>query len=496
MQKLLETSKLLEILDYDETAIPQKFKITNIINDKLIITNDKEFFSLLNKLRFYMIEQLPHEIYDYIFVITDQTHKQNLQTKLQNDFKDFFLSEFLILTNTSKSIYFHSGYIDETFRYIRDDKTHNYFNLLEYLILKGCTCKWYSSCHDCVLNQQNIKVSDDCFQFMIDLYVNGAFNTHHQAEVIRMCAKYGNLELIKYIHNNWCSKNECIDTTKCNHTAWHTDIGASAAKRGHLECLKYIHEHGYYWTDLTTHHAMIGSSLECLKYAIENGCGTPSNILYNCSDIKPLYNDLDYTTKYKPDKLGCIKYLLSKNICDVNDVMVCANAANNFEILRFLHNSGFAWHYRTALHAAECNNLKCLKYAHENGCSLNSACVTCAASSGALECLKYLYENGCKGNTHSMYEACRRKNFDCLKYLHEMGCPWSINTYNIAMYDRYYEILEYLDKHNCPKPNTCIRCYTQFDSKIALSRHLLSKKVCKETLIKISRDDAIKKFNL
>jgi hypothetical protein len=48
MQKLLETSKLLEILDYNKTAIPQKFKITNMINNKLIINNDEEFFSLLN----------------------------------------------------------------------------------------------------------------------------------------------------------------------------------------------------------------------------------------------------------------------------------------------------------------------------------------------------------------------------------------------------------------------------------------------------------------
>jgi hypothetical protein len=96
----------------------------------------------------------------------------------------------------------------------------------------------------------------------------------------------------------------------------------------------------------------------------------------------------------------------------------------------------------------------------------------------------------------SIYEACRRKNFDCLKYLHKIGCPWSTNTYDIAMCDRYYEILEYLDKHNCPKPNTCLRCYAKFSSKKKLTNHLLSKIVCKDTFIKISREDAIKKFNL
>ena len=47
---------------------------------------------------------------------------------------------------------------------------------------------------------------------------------------------------------------------------------AAAAEGGQLECLKYLHENGCAWDESTCEAAAEGGHLECLKYLHENGC--------------------------------------------------------------------------------------------------------------------------------------------------------------------------------------------------------------------------------
>ena len=497
---LLESSCLLKTLENNENVIPEKFKITNIKDNKLVINNDKEFFLTINKLRFYMVEKLPYEIYDYMLL---HKNKQSLKQTLQTEFKDFFWHEFEILIDdeSSKTIInkkYSTNYIHTTFLCIGKDKLHNYFNLLNYLILKDYKYDFYTGCYDYLLNKQNIQVDDECFQFINDLYKKGIYNKDCQSEILRCCGKFGNLELIIYIHKNWCSNNIC--TKPCNHTSWNSNICASTAKRGHLETLKYLHQNGCEWTNQTTCYAMTGSSLECLKYAIENGCNVnlhiSNHILHHIGIWEYMYGEPDYTRKYKPDKLGCIKYILDNCNYDLEDPMVCANAGDNLELLKFLHEFGFSWDDVTTRYAGSCGNLETLKYAIINGCPIDEYTGYYAATNNNIECIKCLYEIGHKFKV-SLYEVCKKGHFKILTYLYEIGCrSLTSDCYDIAMCDRYYKILEFLDKHNCPKPNKCMRCYTEFESKEDLKDHLTSKIVCKDKLIKISREDVIKKFNL
>jgi len=63
---------------------------------------------------------------------------------------------------------------------------------------------------------------------------------------------FGNLECLKYAHENGSAWNE----TTCE----------KAAENGHLECLKYAHGNGCAWDEKTMHAAV--KFYNCFKYAL------------------------------------------------------------------------------------------------------------------------------------------------------------------------------------------------------------------------------------
>ena len=71
-------------------------------------------------------------------------------------------------------------------------------------------------------------------------------------------AEQGNLDVIKYLHENGCPWDE--------ETCWR------AAQAGHLDVLKYAHENACPWNWLTCTKAAAGDHLHVLKYAHEHGC--------------------------------------------------------------------------------------------------------------------------------------------------------------------------------------------------------------------------------
>ena len=150
---------------------------------------------------------------------------------------------------------------------------------------------------------------------------------------------YGNVEFLKYAHENGCSWSE----ETCN----------IAVSKGYLECSKYAHENGCPWNAFACSGAASNGQLECLKYAHENGC------LWNIS--------------------------------------TCHNAASRgqLECLKYAHENGCSWSEEVCSNAAESGHLECLKYAHENGCPWNRFTCRFAVGCGYLECLKYAHENGC-----------------------------------------------------------------------------------------------------
>ena len=71
-----------------------------------------------------------------------------------------------------------------------------------------------------------------------------------------------------------------------------------AAYWGRITCLKYLHKKGYPWCHDTAIILIRYNYLDCLKYAIDNGCTLPD----------------DWVTRIKPHKLhysgACLRYIL------------------------------------------------------------------------------------------------------------------------------------------------------------------------------------------
>ena len=115
-------------------------------------------------------------------------------------------------------------------------------------------------------------------------------NIYQNYNICYIIAKYGDLECLKYAHENGCpweytyhtaAENGHLDCLKYAHEngcTWDEDTCSSAASNGHLDCLKYAHENGCTWDEDTCRYAAENGHLNCLKYAHENDCLLDKNM--------------------------------------------------------------------------------------------------------------------------------------------------------------------------------------------------------------------------
>ena len=157
---------------------------------------------------------------------------------------------------------------------------------------------------------------------------------------------------------------------------------AEAAKAGDLQLLKQLREEGKEWNKGTTAYSAIHGHLDCLKYAIENGC--------------------DYERGF-----------------------MCIYAAGNghLDCLTYLYNhGGFEWNAETCRLASHHGHLECLKYMHENGCEWDIDTVNYAAQSGHTDCIQYAIQNGCEWNESSVHNSLYIGHINTFKYFYQ---EWS-----------------------------------------------------------------------
>ena len=163
------------------------------------------------------------------------------------------------------------------------------------------------------------------------------------------------------------------------------------AKNGHLECLKYAHEQG---CDIDICYAALGGHLDCVIYIHQVTKDQLVEVWYG-----------DHAYKGHP----YAKWYAAKN--------------GHLEILKYLHEQGYPWHFFCMTDAAFRGHLDCLKYARDHGCGWHPELIGWAASGGHLEILKYLHEHGCPRDENLVLEV-EIENLDCLKYLLEQGYSW------------------------------------------------------------------------
>lgn len=99
----------------------------------------------------------------------------------------------------------------------------------------------------------------------------------------------GSLECLRYAHSNGCPWDsstlslavlegniDCVSYyikhTMNTETKTDSSFCKYAAYKGNLECLTALHKAGYPWDSSTTIEAFRNNNMDCLRYAIENGC--------------------------------------------------------------------------------------------------------------------------------------------------------------------------------------------------------------------------------
>jgi len=343
-------SKFIEI---DKDKIPNWLKHSNIVKifnedsdenyiipsnkfeKEIIILNINDLYKYLEICRYWMIDNYPFEIYDYII---NNINKINYYEIRENFYDMTIIDEFLILTSQ-----------------IRYTKTLNasekgYLNLLIYL-------------------------TENNYPLTID--------------TCSAAAKNGKIECLKYLINNNCPYDEdniCLDAVKNNNLdclkflhkkgfKFPQDIYYYPIKKGYLDCLKFIFETGFPAPIKICFIAVSYGQLECLIYLHNNGFLMDEDLCLEAANY---------------GHLNCLKYIINNCPNLIKNNNICLAAIDSIDCLKYLHEViGFKLHELTCSIAAYNSNLNILKYGHENGCSLNGISLDSSMYNN-LECLEYI----------------------------------------------------------------------------------------------------------
>jgi hypothetical protein len=232
----------------------------------LIINSIDDFIHMLYTLRFWCIEKIPYELYDY--VLANKIIIEIYFNLLQDIFHDFsFLEEFRILFR----------YDDESI--CSELSSRGMIDCLKYAHENGYL--WSSeTCSKAIKNGH--------LEIVKYIHENGC--NWYKFEICEIASHNGHLEILKYAHENGCPleyrfTNACIESSRNGHLAclkyayengcpledYFTDACRVASMNGHLAILKYAHKNGCKWNkELCIKVAIKNNHLECIKYIEEN----------------------------------------------------------------------------------------------------------------------------------------------------------------------------------------------------------------------------------
>ena len=149
------------------------------------------------------------------------------------------------------------------------------------------------------------------------------------SDAIRYAARGGHLDCLRFSYENFNYESQYNINKSENEKKWTEDWNnewyatTHAARNGHLDCLKFARENGCPWNETTTELAALNGELECLKFAHENGCHWNENtILEAVEQLKPYnesfwYDEEDINEakekryyKYQCNILDCLRYAI------------------------------------------------------------------------------------------------------------------------------------------------------------------------------------------
>lgn len=369
LYKPLKRSRLVSNMDDHEeyVHIPKKYVINKVKTIQVLdIKNDNDFYEIMEKLRWFGVDKLPHEIYRYVY---------DNNPDLSN-FEDFFYNELsLLLTIEVKS--------SCTERIIKQ-KNRDLFDLAvdtrSLNLVKFLGSIYIMPGRHAFRNA--IRNGDlDIIKYMVEELnqsVNYYFDLKHTCE-------FNRFEIFKYLYGIFENdKNLSLPEKK----DYKIRVYLFVAEYGSLDILKYLHVQ----KKLPVHDGILPTAIEnhhinVTKYCIENQF--------------PGYKDfklLKYGVKTNDSEF--VLYLHNHYVQYGKDYSALDQAVRegNFKIIKILVENDYPHNANTFSQAVLLNNLEIVKYLHEKGVQWDSYATVNACKIKDIEILKYLVKNGCQHN--------------------------------------------------------------------------------------------------
>ena len=279
-------------------------------------------------------------------------------------------------------------------------------------------------------------------------------------EVVKEAAAHGSVECLRYALDNGCPGQEFA----CK------SVGDS------LECLKYLREEKMcpWGSRIADNFARLTSdNADCLRYCLEQGCAADAQTMrfasHSLLKLQVLHENGCPWNKHvlhkiaSEGRLECLKYALENGCPGREDVVLAA--APHLPLLQYLHAQGcplLPKAYQCVLQAVR--PIECVRFLFETGCCPwpKDAC-TWFVQHRRMDCLKYAHMHGAPWGSATCAAAvyiCTKANeqqraLDFLTYLHEGGCPWDVSTLLRAKQCNNDLCLQYALRELCPI--SCVR---------------------------------------
>jgi hypothetical protein len=129
---------------------------------------------------------------------------------------------------------------------------NGHLDCLKYAVTLGCKIGFLS----CEYAASNGHL--ECFKYLHE------HRAYWNSDIFYVCAFNGHLNCFQYANEHIFENLNSIQKNE--------DVCACAAEKGNLNILIYAHENGFPWDRKTVQNAKRNKHMDCLKYALDNGC--------------------------------------------------------------------------------------------------------------------------------------------------------------------------------------------------------------------------------
>ena len=434
LPKFLQTSELIKQFDDEEVTIPKKYMINN-----LKITNNEECYTIIDKLRFFMVNEIPHEVFDYVhtsdkFDVTVFNHLEDCDIVYQLQ----LLGDLNIHINKFNNVNY-DNFVQQLF----DEK---YMNLLNYAIKNGLQVE-QNYCLHCTNDYDLLKFCHE-HDAIIDMSVFNTALLSFNKKCIDYCIKHGSAKYELSLEEKWDEYDRRlykpisyllkIRDSKNKQFKVFEDTIKQIITNDNVKALKYIFEN-FDLSDNQSDNQLnkykestfklfilncfrnLGPTkpkMKCLEYIIFEGCKilgidyTTINKgwIYEHLIIKPQLTD-DYLIRvlekaYNLSETKSINEHISKNIMIMG----------RLKVVKYLHKVGCKFSTNICDTAVQCQNAECFYYLHSVGYPLSAVTFINAMTRGDVERIIYCCDNNCSTNLLKNMHKCGtyQRHFDIL----------------------------------------------------------------------------------